>query len=218
MSENPANSQSVRRMLNLAAYILVGSAVVGAAGAFVIHRRVRKNQCYLCLQNWSDTLACCDSVSNVILTYIPTLPIQQNTAADGPDASALNEGALEDGSLAGSMLGGVSNRVGMMVGMGAAAAAGAAAMVAGAGRRKSNEDEEDGVRGSVARRMQYLEQGDGGGPPGMMAQSSPAFLSVDPLDGAAAPVESIEMVSDGYEVEGPWRPSAAPYSAAGYTI
>jgi len=114
-----------------------------------------------------------------------------------------------------------------MVGVGTAAAVGAAA-AAGAwisGRSTKSDDDEEGVRGSVSRRISALESGESASASPYVAQSeNPNFVAVPRSKGSRlSQMDSVQESSYGIEVEGPVRPSSAysisytPESSASYS-
>lgn len=116
------------------------------------------------------------------------------------------------------------------MGMGAAAAVGAVG-AAGAylsGRSTESSEKEEGLHGSVSRRISSMERG-GGAAPYIVESEDPSFVSVPNSPYSQTGMSVIgeteiheSPIGGGIEVEGPWRPSSiahdgtSPHSVAAY--
>ena len=136
-------------------------------------------------------------------------------AGEGVDDTAFNEeegfSTGETGAGAASVFGGMSNRVGMMIGGAALATAGLAGAAAGVaagvfGGRKQDEETEDGLQGSVSRRLDMLENGgDALSAPYYAESRAPSFIEVPHERGEN---DEISLSPGGeVEVEAPPKPS-----------
>ena len=132
-------------------------------------------------------------------------------AGDGVDDTAFNEeegfsAAGETGAGGASVFGNMSNRVGMMIGGAALATAGLAGAAAGMfGGRKRDEETEDGLQGSVSRRLDILENGgDALSAPYYAESRAPSFIEVPHERGET---DTVSLSPGGVEVEAAPKPS-----------